>query len=97
MKEKYICVLVTPKKYREMLEEINNCNHIIIPKKYQKKDNREWVDKVETLYNLPVEISTVIDEDIKYVTKEQYEEYRTKSIKQYEDFMKNYEPDYMWK
>lgn len=94
MNEKYYCVLVTPRKYKEMLEEINGFKSIVPPKKY--KNGEQWCEKVETIYSLPVEISTVIDEDMKYVTKEEYEELMEKSIKQYEEFMKNYEPDYMW-
>lgn len=96
MNEEYVCVLVTSKKYKQMLEEIYNCKDIVIPEKYRNKNNEKWCDSVETLYSLPVEISTAIDEEIKYVTKEEYEEIHKKEIEQMDDFFKNYEPDYMW-
>ena len=97
MKENCVCVLVTPKKYQQILEEINNCKNIVIPEKYKESHCKDYIKGVEILFDLPVIISTAIDEDIKYVTKEEYEEIRKQEIKQTEEFFKNYEPDYMWK
>lgn len=96
-KEKeYYCVLVSKKKYKEMLEEIYNCKNIVIPEKYRNENKEKWCDGVETLYSLPVEISEEIEEDMKFVTKEEYDKLRLLHNKRYEEFMKNYEPDYMW-
>lgn len=94
MDKDYYCVLVSPKKYQEMLEEINGMKCVYPPKKYGKS---KWVEEVKTLYSLPVEISQEIDEDLKYVTKEEYDEIKQLSIKKYEQFMKEYVSDEMFK
>lgn len=98
MIDEYICVLVTPKKYKEMLEEINGLKCVILPKKHINDENNEqWCEKIETISSLPVRISTASDEEIKYVTKEEYEQIQKQEIKLMDDFFKEYEPDYMWK
>lgn len=95
MKEKeYYCVLVSPKKYREILERVNGSYYVKPPK--QMKTSMLY-GEVETLYSLPIEISDVIEEDMKFVTKEEYDEIKQVSMKSYEQFMKEYVSDEMFK
>lgn len=90
MDKEYVCCLVKPRKYHELLSEKYNMFYVKPP----KQENGISYGKIETqtIYSLPFELSNDIDEDIKMLTKEEYEEYRMKSIKEYEDFILN---DYM--
>lgn len=92
MNKEYVCVLIKPKKYIELL---NYDMYNVRPLK-QEKRTEYGTFKTETIYNLPFEITNDIDEDIKMLTKKEYEEYEKEKIKNLNDFMQNYEPDYMW-
>lgn len=93
MEKEYVVALVRPEKYRQLLMDLNG--YIVYPPKRAGKT--EYTKKVNTLYNLPIEIAPNIDEDIKLLTKEEYEEYRLKEMKSYEEFMRQYEPDIEWR
>ena len=60
----------------------------------------EYAKSIQTIRNLPVEICTDIDEDMKFVTKEEYEEIRKKASerfrKQFDEWFENYESDWEW-
>lgn len=92
MNKEYIGVLIKPKKYLELKywEDYN-----IKPLKQENQVSYGTIE-TQTIYNLPYEITNDIDEDIKMVTKEEYDEYRKRKTKRYDEFMENYEPDYMW-
>ena len=92
MSKEYVCVLIKPKKYIELLD----CDIYNIRPPKQEKGIEYGATKIETIYNLPFEITNDIDEDIKMVTKEEYDIYRKRKQEKYDEFMKNYEPDYMW-
>lgn len=88
MEDKY-CVLIKPKKYIELREYDR-----YTVKPLQEDKRNDYVNGVvKTIYNLPYEITNDIDEDIKIVSKQEYEEYKAKSIRNYEEFMKTYVSD----
>jgi len=91
--KEYIGVLVKPKKYHELLEEMYGMKCIYPPRSAGKC---EYAKSIQTIRSLPVEISTEIDEDIKFVTKEEYEKIRHKEITKYMKFLENYESDWEW-
>ena len=91
MEKEYVVALIKPKKYEEILMQEN---YIICPPK--KAGKTQYANGIQTIYNLPFEIAPNIDEDIKLLTKEEYEEYRLKEMKLYEEFMRQYEPDREW-
>lgn len=95
MKEdkEYIGVLVTPRKYQELLEEIHGMKCVYPPRSAGKY---KYAKSIQTIRNLPVEISTEIDEDMKFVTKEEYEKIRNIEATKYMEFLKNYESDWEW-
>jgi hypothetical protein len=90
LNEETVAVLVKPKKYIEMLEQANN-TYGVYPPKVDKKN--EYVTEVRTMYNLPVIISKDIDENIKFVNKEELEQIQILEQKRYEEFMRNYVSD----
>ena len=90
LNEEIVAVLVKPKKYIEMLEQANNM-YGVYPPKVDKKNG--YVTEVRTMYNLPVIISKDIDEDMKFVNKEELEQIQILEQKRYEEFMKNYVSD----
>ena len=88
MEDKY-CVLIKPRKYNEL-----KYNDMYCVRPLKEKERNDYVEREEqTIYNLPFEITNDIDEDIKIVSKQEYEEYKEKSIKKYEEFMKTYVSD----
>lgn len=94
MNKEYYCVLIKPKKYQELLSwEMYN----VKPMNQEKQVGYAVGYETNTIYNLPYEITNYIDEDIKMVTKEEYEAYIERKMEGYDEFMKYYEPDYMWR
>lgn len=91
--KEYIGVLVTPKKYQELLEEMHGMRCVYPPRGAGKC---EYAKSIQTIKSLPVEISTEINEDMKFVTKEEYEQIKHKETTKYMEFLKNYESDWEW-
>ena len=96
MDKEYYCVIVGKEKYKELLEQLNNMKDFIMYP--PNEDKKEYIAKVNTLYGLPVKISPIVDEKcMKMMTKEEYEEFNKIELNELENFMEEYEPDYMWK
>ena len=93
MNKNYYCIVVGKKGYKKLLEELNNKDNFIM---YPPPKNGKTY--INSLYGLPVKISQLVDENcIKPMTKEEYDKLNRMELKELENFMAEYEPDYMWK
>ena len=96
--EKYVCVAVTYKKYMDLLDEMNGCKCVYPPPRYGKTQaQKELMTRIETINGLPVYITEEIDEDMKFLTEAEANRISKIQIAKQAEFMKNYEPDYMWR
>ena len=94
--EKYVCVAVTYKKYVDLLEEMNGMKYVRPPcVKAQKQ--KELMTRIDEINGLPVYITEEIDEDMKFLTEAEANRISKIQIAKQAEFMKNYEPDYMWR
>lgn len=85
------CVLVKPQKYKEMYKQMLDMKYCYIPP--LKEEKFDYVNKVETIYSYPVEISDSIEEDMLFVSKEEYDYYKTQDIIEFQKFMRDYVSD----
>lgn len=96
--EKYVCVAVTYKKYVDLLNEMNGCKYVYPPARCGKtQKQKELMTRIETINGLPVYITEEIDEDMKFLTEAEANRISKIQIAKQTEFMKNYEPDYMWR